>query len=762
VIGGEIGKVADKIMQRRTFLKTAAGLVSGAMLDTGARADMTQIPPDNTGDFVATAKKLSAEKGTVVGVLDDATFADQRTPKTLDTGSFRAAWGSKPDVSIVPLNKFEVRSFSILFRGKMDVLVYPYGPLYPMDAYSFYTGDNVGGFLRRGGAVLTTGGVPFGKPVNDDGRPPVDSTPDTFSLNPDIYRRWVALLGFKYYVHPFRPPVTGVDRKFLPSLPEKFDLPGAQVGVVVNNSSHDPVPKPYHGNVFPERYPARSVTPLFWGEDSYGRMLAMNGVLVQDFEDGSRRIHLTQSVDPHPLTPGTDFFQPLMDNLFSLLQNKIFVKDVEPNFACYREGEAVTVRAEFVSFEAQGISADVVAEITKDGVVADTHRETVQFAAGQSASKEWTWKPAAFDGDEYVVTVSVIRNGQTVSRYQNGFVVWKDSVAKQGPALAGSGSYFKKSDGETFLTGTNYYESTRGEIMWFRPDVRRLCADLQSMRECGVNYIRPHYHHLKWFKDYLEFQHLKLTPSYFERLRDVTSPMPDEHTWRILDVFIYLCQKHGIIYGGDLFTLVPEEMGDPRGWFPFLESVVSPEKMRVEQDFFRAVNERYKDVPGIAWDLWNEADLDLKLLKPWADGMKKIIVALGIQRMITVGGGSGEGLGDTVDYLGLHTGAGNIRNISNSSGKPAMAQEVYLDHPEDLTSELAQAEDMREGMFAAVRSGLAGFAPWSWTRQMRLWQDSYEHDPDFRMESWDDRLGSQVHDDGTLKPAGQVFCDIAW
>ncbi len=90
-----------------------------------------------------------------------------------------------------------------------------------------------------------------------------------------------------------------------------------------------------------------------------------------------------------------------------------------------------------------------------------------------------------------------------------------------------------------------------------------------------------------------------------------------------------------------------------------------------------------------------------------------------------------------------------------------MAQEVYLDHLEDLTSELIQAEDMREGMLASVRSGLAGFAPWSWTRQMRLWQDSYEHDPEFRMESWDDRLGCQTHDDGTLKPAGQVFRDIA-
>jgi hypothetical protein len=29
------------------------------------------------------------------------------------------------------------------------------------------------------------------------------------------------------------------------------------------------------------------------------------------------------------------------------------------------------------------------------------------------------------------------------------------------------------------------------------------------------------------------------------------------------------------------------------------------------------------------------------------------------------------------------------------------------------------------------------------------------------MESWDDRLGTQVHDDATLKPAGQVFRNLA-
>jgi hypothetical protein len=188
---------------------------------------------------------------------------------------------------------------------------------------------------------------------------------------------------------------------------------------------------------------------------------------------------------------------------------------------------------------------------------------------------------------------------------------------------------------------------------------------------------------------------------------------------------------------------------------------VSEEARAVAKQFFQQINDRYKNVPCILWDLWNEPGVPQSLLKGWTDEMKACIAKSPIPRLITVGGGSGESLGDSVDFLGLHVGATDVKNRSNSSSKPAIAQEVYMDRPEDLASERQQAELMREGILAAVRVGLAGFAPWSWTRQMRLWQDSYEHDPSFRMESWDDRLGTQTQDDGTLKPAGQVFKDLS-
>ncbi len=751
-------------MERRTFVKTIAGIAVGTALPW-IRADEESAPPSHGGDqdFLQLSRELARETRFVIGVFWDPAFAGHETPKSLNLSAIQRAWGEKKDVRIVPLTSQQLRSYSILFKGKMDLLVYPYGPTYAMDAFPFYTGGIIDRFLKRGGAVLTTGGVPFGAPVSDDCKPPLEGRlpPDAFSLNGEIYERWIAPLGFKYYVHPFKPPITEVNRLFLPSLPERLPIAGCELGLVANISSHPPVPKPYHGNVFPERYPTRQIIPLFRGTDSYGQLLATNGLFVQDFEQGSRCIHIAHHAEPHPLSPDSDHFGELMDNLLGLLTNRLIVCDVEASFACFRQHEPVTIRAEFASFEPIEVNANIVMEIREadTGAIVDSHTETLSFPPKARGAKEWTWTPNSFSSDEYRVSVSIHRHLQTVSRAENGFVVWNESVVRRGPGLTAQGQYFHLTTSESFISGTNYYESTRGEIMWYRPDVARIAADLRSMRRCGVNYVRPHYHHLKWFKDYLLFQHDKLPP-YFESLKDLDSPFPDERVWRIWDAFIYLCQKLGIVYGGDLFTLVPEEMGDPRGWFPLAEGAVCEEKRQVAAEFLRRINGRYRNAPGISWDLWNEPGIAQDQMKKWTVIMHQV-VAESAPKLITVGGGSGEELGDSVDYIGAHAPARGIRNRVNLSDRPVFMQEVYLDHPEDLTSELAQAEDMIEGILASVKNGFCGMAAWSWTRQMRLWQDSYEHDPHVRMESWDDRLGAHTHDDGSIKPAGQMFCDLA-
>jgi hypothetical protein len=756
-------------MKRRSFLKTVVGFAPGVTVagrmgySSPGQAEHAAAQPEGMAgkDFLVLARELAKEKRTVIGVFHDAAYAGREVPASLRPENFEQTWGARKDVRVVVLDKDQMRSYSILFKGRMDILVYPYGPLYPMDSFSLFSGDTLTHFLRTGGAVLTTGGVPFGLPVDDEGNPPVKKPleSDGLSLGNEVYQRWVAPLGYKFYVHPYPPAETRVDQRYLPSLQGTLDVAPCRLGIVANNSSHEPVPKCAHGNVFPERYPARQVTPLLWGTDKYGQVLAVNALLIQDFENGSRRIHLGHQAEPHPLSPDLHSFSGLMTDLLNLLTNRLVAKEVETNYACYRQGESVQVRAELASFEPSETEAEVRLEIRANGQTVDSHTETLRLPAKRTATKEWHWAPKSFEADEYEVLLSIRRHGQTVSSAENGFVIWNEDVVRRGPAVSLHGKYFQVGGSESFLSGTNYYESTRGEIMWYRPNVKRVVSDLRQMRLCGVNYIRPHFHHLKWFKDYLLFQHGKLLP-FFASLENVEDPLPDERVWRIWDAFIYVCQKLGIVYGGDLFTLVPEEMGDPRGWFPLLESVYCQEKRAVEQEFLRQINLRFKAAPGIAWDLWNEPGVPVEALRAWTDAMRRTLEKTGVPRYITVGGGSGERLGDAVDYIGAHANAYNIRQNINTSVKPVLMQEIYMDHYEDLPAELLQAEDMREGILATLKNGYCGIAPWSWTRQMRLWQDSYEHDPAFRMESWDDRLGTHVHEDATLKPAGQVFRNL--
>ncbi|MHB1459731.1 MAG: glycoside hydrolase 5 family protein [Armatimonadota bacterium] len=718
-------------------------------------AHRTDHDASSSTGFSELARELRAFDGIVVGVLCDAVYAGHETPSELQFEHIAASWGRYPGVRVVPLNANQIRSYEILFNGKMDILVFPYGGVYPMDAFGLYSGLTFQQFLKRGGAVLTTGGIPFSKQAS-----PFGQFIDTSSAQAmqDAFDKWIAKFGVKYYEPQVAPSRESVDGEFLPGLPADIPWEPARLGLVVVNSSHDPEPKPPHGNVFPERYPARQIIPLMTGYDAFEQHVCTSAILSQDFEDGSRRIHFTHEADAHPLSPDSPHFGALMRNLFGLLTNRIVVREIETEYACYRQGEAVRIRAELVGFDATAVEAQLIVKLLDScGNLVMQWCEDVVVPSRDTLNLEWSWQPEEFTDDEYTVQIDVIRNGQNVSRVSNGFVVWDEEMVRKGPAIGIAEGYFTINGRGAFITGTNYYESTRGEAMWYRPDVARLIADHRSMHACGVNMIRPHYHHLKWFKDYLLHHHGRLFP-FYKSLESLDSAMPDERVWRIWELFISLGQKYGIVYNGDLFTLVPEELGDPRGWFGTTEAVYDHAKRPAQKQFLLELDRRFRNVPGITWDLFNEPyQVTDEAVADWADYLGSALRSDGSTRLLTVGGPMHLPTG--VDYDCPHGGISD--DFKPPSARPVLLQEAHFDRPEQLSDELAQAEAFRRMVVCCVRNGVTGWCPWSWTRQMRLWQDVYQHHHSFPMEKWDDRLGMHTHEDGTLKPAGQVFKDIA-
>jgi hypothetical protein len=56
-----------------------------------------------------------------------------KVPSGLRFEHIAAAWGAIPGVRVVSLEADQIRSHAILFKGKMDILLFPYGSVYPME-----------------------------------------------------------------------------------------------------------------------------------------------------------------------------------------------------------------------------------------------------------------------------------------------------------------------------------------------------------------------------------------------------------------------------------------------------------------------------------------------------------------------------------------------------------------------------------------------------------------------------------------------------
>ena len=137
-------------MERRSFLRSVVGFAPGVAVASrlaypaASTRENPAGPPAGVSskDFQVLARELAKEKRTVVGVFHDPTFAGREIPASLHAESFQKTWGARDDIRVVLLDKEQVRSYSILFKGRMDILVYPYGPLYPMDSFSLFTGGH--------------------------------------------------------------------------------------------------------------------------------------------------------------------------------------------------------------------------------------------------------------------------------------------------------------------------------------------------------------------------------------------------------------------------------------------------------------------------------------------------------------------------------------------------------------------------------------------------------------------------------------------
>jgi hypothetical protein len=634
------------------------------------------------------------------------------------------------DFSVTYLDVAKLSDREYLNTLNFELLILPYGEAFPYKSFA-----QIKEFLFDGGGILNIAGRPFWIAMEKIGARWQKMYID------DPYEEFLSPLGIRYY--------------------EFFDKPN--IGISVTTSLGITPVEPTFGNVFPYRIPVRDFSFL---EDTENKKYAQSVILVKSwrnpYKKNSKNIprkwcFIGAKGEGHPLNPQNSPPEETLLRIIDYLSFPVILYELNTDFAAYYQKERVRVSVNAMnSGETEKKCVVQFDFFDKDGNSIHKETKSITLGSGQDLVINGIWRPKYFKSNFYKVTATLKGKdeGRVLDREENGFVIIDQKVLESGPSLKIKGDKFFINEKPAYIFGVNYYEGKLGELMWLRPNILKIKEDFKSMRDLGINFIRIHYHHSKWFRDYFS-KVVKEELDPYLRIAD-TRALPSKRSLRILDAVIQLAQEQGLVFCMDIFSLVPEEMGDPIGWLGLKERIMDRDKILFQKKFVNLIANRYKEIPGITWDLWNEPSLkkdNLELLRDWLEQIKEAFRRNGDTHSITLGDNLSLYLLDVLDYGCVHTyepGEFKFKDLS----KPVIFQEVWNASGSGLDEELKQAEELEKDFNAFLKTGAAGFIPWQWTRQARLWNNFSKE------ERWDDELGTCVNDDSTLKLAGKTYRDL--
>jgi len=663
---------------------------------------------------------------------------------------------SKRATAIV-VDQYFIESYRGLLSGSIDILFVP-----ELDETELGFFRHISAYVAKFGGALVVGGQNLlmeGKalPITIFGNEEVRPNPEFF------FKRSVGTLGIKPYVADVAPQRAVFDTDFVDGVSNKsIDHTLPPQGAALNTSSDRRRPFPDFGTQFTERYEVLRNYEIVRGCDAHGRHINSAVTFAQNWETGARMCVFASNNEGSFLHPETPYYAELINAAVSFCENKLIAVDCFPHYACYRQGE--DVRVGYKVKNCADAPATFSVKVTIRGGKEEFSKTLEHTAAtGEEIRGLALWRPGIFSTDYYDIEMQVLAGSRVVSKASNGFVVWDEHVAKKGPTMAvADDTYIHLNEKSVIITGTNYYESHRAATQWVKPNISKLRADLKQMSDFGINLVRIHYHHPKWFYDHSEYEQGFVAEAY----QDLgESYLPNEAQLRTHDAHVYLCQKYGIVFSPDLFTLTPHELGDARGWIMVQDYMWFEETLACQKEFLDLLIPRYLDVPGISWDLFNEpiGPFDDTLPKfyaqfnKWGAELIAHMRSLGDTHTVTVGDNICiHGFEPISDYLSPHAFYRKAAGLKRDARKPVVLQEIWIDRPHTPEGEQLQAGDMKLALTDAFRTGLAGFAPWQWTEQLAMWQA----DNTYHGENWDDKLGCCVRGDATLKPAGRWYRDF--
>ncbi len=460
-----------------------------------------------------------------------------------------------------------------LNRSNFDLLILPQSERFPVRAK-----DAVLQFLQSGGSLWTLGGYAFDQPVEytSDGWKPLGTVATAAEIKagqiPDA--RINTRFGKPGDAMTFNKMQIGMfDPSYALERVTRAEIGGRHIDGLLTGWAAC-ITDPTGGPVSAKAH--LRFVPLGRTFDRLGRPRGPLGGLAHHFAEpyaGSSWAFFGATnrdlLSPEGLP--TDYVVSLARRLV----DKVYLYGLTTDLACYRQGEPVKISVCLANRGRTPQTGELRLAI-EDQVV---HTRTIELPPdnGQSRLVEVTWAPKQFDKDFYRVRAT-LKLPYCEDELDNGFCVWNDAVVRAGPKVSLRDNYFRINDRPTFLTGTN--QTGR---MWLseyeNPLVWR--DDFAGMRDHGMTLWRVlHFSAVMHRNDAMS----------------LAGPIP-EKVLRQTDAIVQLAQKYGVVLFLTLHDWMPVELSD--------------EQLAAQAKWNAFWAERYKDVPGIMYDIQNEPSIGL-------------------------------------------------------------------------------------------------------------------------------------------------------
>jgi len=505
-------------------------------------------------------------------ILSDSSLIAYEEQAPVNTGLIRELFENDGH-KVRMLSASELGSYEQLNAKACDLLILPYGPVFPYKAV-----ENFKRFFREGGKVLTTGGYAFRHVLRTD-------------------RNEVVFLG------------SNVPKKVFDWLSfDSSSIPIFDAEHALNNVSY--IQSAENQYIFDknmriegqfEGWSAITVLgnnrgrwqPLINAYDENGCIRGTIGAIMHLFIEPDE-VDQQPDIDEWKDYKGSSiaFFGVTNKDLFAFkneylregflrlarhLVDGVYIGFISNKYDNYRQGESPEFEVCLVNSGKDAGKYELKLEIYDvNGRIIHSGSALCSVESHTQTSIPFAWRAEKFDDDFYVVRATCISGkGEKVDTVCTGFSVWDENVIQNGVKFVYENNYLyvTKPDGTkkaVFATGTDDGANTLLNLDQ-TPLVYK--NDMQRFKDMGL-YI---YENLQQYPEQVMFENL---------LKD---PVRKERHFRKVDNIVYLTQKYGLIY--------------KMGMAICCNVACSEEKLEELAADIKQMADRYKSVPGLIFYL---------------------------------------------------------------------------------------------------------------------------------------------------------------